>query len=172
MVVLFRAVLMLTVLVGLPAAWIYYGPLPPMAQGAVDRVVEVVRDTMGWQQPSTESSVQMTAPRYAVASAEAPSFPTPGSDLPLVAPKVAPATSQVSLGEELKPLLEELRSMGSTKYSLEHWGQKGEFFRFCCAMPLVAREKHLIQQFEAVAETPRASIEQVVSEVAHWKTTH
>ena len=62
--------------------------------------------------------------------------------------------------------------MGSTKYSLEHWGQKGEFFRFCCAMPLVAQEKQLTRQFEAVAETPRASIEQVVSEVAHWKTSH
>jgi hypothetical protein len=36
-------------------------------------------------------------------------------------------------------------------------------------MPL-AQDKQFTQQFEAVAETPQASIEQVVSEVTRWQT--
>ncbi len=73
------------------------------------------------------------------------------------------------LAEQVEPLLERLRALGSTEYSLEAWGREGEFFRFRCAMPL-AQDKQFTQQFEAVAETPRASIEQVVSEVTRWQT--
>ena len=32
MPVVMRATIMLLILVGLPAAWVYYGPLPPNAQ--------------------------------------------------------------------------------------------------------------------------------------------
>ena len=73
------------------------------------------------------------------------------------------------LAEQMEPLLERLRALGSTEYSLEPWGREGEFFRFRCAMPL-AQDKQFTQQFEAVAKTPRASIEQVVSEVTRWQT--
>jgi hypothetical protein len=170
MAVFFRAVVMLAVLVGLPAAWIYYGPLPPGAQRAVDRVVEVVRDTMGWQQPTTDASVPKAAPRYNVAAAESPKISTPTANLPPTPLQAMPTST--GLAEQVKPLLEELRALGSTEYSLEPWGPEGAFFRFCCAMPLVAQDKHFTQQFEAVAETPRASIEQVVGEVTRWKTSH
>lgn len=51
MTVFFRASVMLLTLVGLPAAWIYYGPLPTGAQKVVNRFVDVARDALGWQQP-------------------------------------------------------------------------------------------------------------------------
>ncbi len=172
MVVFLRAVVMLAVLVGLPAAWVYYGPLPPGAQPAVDRVVEVVRNATGWQQPTSETSIQKAAPRYDVAAREAPRFPSPVASLPATAPQAPPMSALTGLAEQVKPLLEQLRALGSTEYSLEPWGQEGEFFRFRCAMPLVAQDRQFTQQFEAVAETPRASIEQVVSEVTRWKTVH
>ena len=38
---------MLAVLVGLPAAWVYYGPLPPRAQRVVDRFVAAAKEAIG-----------------------------------------------------------------------------------------------------------------------------
>jgi hypothetical protein len=169
MVVFLRAVVMLLVLVGLPAAWIYYGPLPQGAQQAVDRVLEVVKETIGQQQPVAEPNAQKAAPRYDVtAQTLKNSSPTPS--LPPAPPQAAPGP--VGLAEQVRPVLEKLRSLGSTEYSLEPWGSSGDFFRFRCAMPLVAQDRQFSQQFEAVAATPRASIEQVVSEVARWKMSH
>ncbi len=83
--------------------------------------------------------------------------------------QTSPLPTATGLAEQMEPLLERLRALGSTEYSLEPWGREGEFFRFRCAMPL-AQDKQFTQQFEAVAETPRASIEQVVSEVTRWQT--
>ncbi len=178
MVVFFRAVVMLAVLVGLPAAWIYYGPLPSGAQRAVDRAVEVVRNATGWQPPTAESVATKAAPRPGVAAAPAPKFSshsarpqsaqTQSTSLPPTTPTPMAQTS-TGLAEQVEPLLERLRALGSTEYSLEAWGREGEFFRFRCAMPL-AQNKQFTQQFEVVAETPRASIEQVVSEVTRWQT--
>ncbi len=85
MVVFFRAIVMLAVLVGLPAAWIYYGPLPSGAQRAVDRAVEVVRNATGWQQPTAERVATKAAPRFSVVADPAPKFSShserPQSDL-------------------------------------------------------------------------------------------
>lgn len=178
MVVFFRAVVMLAVLVALPAAWIYYGPLPSGAQRAVDRAVEVVRNATGWQQPTAETVATKAAPRPGVAAAPAPKFSpqsarTQSSGLlpttPTPMAQTGPLPTTTGLAEQVEPLLERLRALGSTEYSLEAWGREGEFFRFRCAMPL-AQDKQFTQQFEAVAETPRASIEQVVSEVTRWQT--
>jgi hypothetical protein len=172
MVVLLRAVVMLVVLVGLPAAWIYYGPLPPGAQRAVDRVLEVVKETIGPEQPVAEPNAQKAAPRYDIAAAQTRKNSSPIPSLPAALPKTAPKLAPEGLSEQVRPLLEKLRALGSTEYSLEPWGSEGDFFRFRCAMPLVAQDRQSSQQFEAVAATPQASIEQVVSEVAHWKTSH
>ena len=49
----FSALCYVVTLVGLPAAWIYYGPLPQGAQRVVDRFVEVARDAIGWRHPAT-----------------------------------------------------------------------------------------------------------------------
>ena len=183
MVAFFRAVVMLAVLVGLPAAWIYYGPLPSGAQRAVDRAVEVVRNATGWQQPTAEMVATKAAPRPGVSAAPAPKFSshsarpqsarTQSTSLPPTTPtpmaQISTMPTTTGLAEQVEPLLERLRALGSTEYSLEAWGRGGEFFRFRCAMPL-AQDKQFTQQFEAVAETPRASIEQVVSEVTRWQT--
>ena len=50
MATLFRAAVMLSVLVGLPAAWIYYGPLPTGAQRVVDRFVAIAKEATGWKE--------------------------------------------------------------------------------------------------------------------------
>jgi hypothetical protein len=49
MATLFRAAVMLSVLVGLPGAWIYYGPLPTGAQRVVDRFVAIAKEAGGWK---------------------------------------------------------------------------------------------------------------------------
>ena len=64
----FRATVMLATLVGLPAAWVYYGPLPHGAQKVVDRFVDVARDTLGIKAPAAKSSggwdQDKVAPRF------------------------------------------------------------------------------------------------------------
>jgi hypothetical protein len=164
MLVFFRAVVMLAVLVGLPTAWIYYGPLPPGAQKVVDRVVEVVKNATGWQRSSEDLLDAKAAPRFSGAETS-PAFST----RPVTLRSAAPSGMPAGLAEQVEPLLERLRALGPTEYSLEPWGRQGEFFRFRCAMPLTP-DHGATRQFEAVAETPLASVEQVVGEVTHWQT--
>ena len=160
MAVMFRAIVMLVVLVGLPAAWVYYGPLPPAAQQVVDRAVEVVKDAVGWEQAlEDETEIGPVAPpqRFAVAPAsyEAPIQTVGPTD---------------DLNTQAKPLLEQLRSMGATEYQLQQWGGQGQFYRFRCSMSLAEGEQ-LTQQFEAITDNPLVSIEQVVGEVTAWRST-
>jgi len=145
MAVIMRAMVMLLVLVGLPAAWVYYGPLPPRAQRVADRVVELAQDALGWERPQS-AEVRITAPRYHA--------------------DVAAKTVAV---EQVEPLLGQLRGLGVLEYHLEKWGNAGQMYRFRCAMPL-AQSDEVTRQFEAVADNPKASIEQVVREVSHWQT--
>lgn len=173
---LFRATVMLAILVGLPAAWIYYGPLPPEAQKVVDRVVEVVKDATGWQQPYDDLQAEKSAPRYA----QAPPAYAPTAPQTVAAPVVQPAAitpgetaqpthlPEPSLDQQLAPLLGQLQQLGPSGYSLHAWGNEGQYYRFCCEMP-VAGESGFAQHFEAVAESPGASIQQVTAEIAQWK---
>ncbi len=149
MAVLIRAVLMLLVLVGLPAAWVYYGPLPSNAQRLVDRVVEVAKSAMGVAPQTQLAEGGISAPRYDYAAAAPPASPT---------------------SPQVEPLLERLRQLGVAEYTLEKWGSADQLYRFRCKMPLVAQNEEITRQFEAVADDPFASIEQVVGEVASWQT--
>lgn len=179
---LFRAGVMLAVLVGLPAAWIYYGPLPPSGQKFVDRVVEVVKDATGWQQPYEQPVEAKTAPRFG-----APETLTPGgmtgsvaatSPSPTVPIQVLPSETTraqspqapvaVSLDQQLQPLLQRLRALGPEGYALEAWGSDGRFYRFRCEMPL-GTQQGVAQQFEAIAESPAVCIQQVTAEVERWQ---
>ena len=83
---LMRALLMIVVLVGLPAAWVYYGPLPPQAQRVVDRFVDVAKSAVGWGQEVETPGGGISAPRFSEAT-EAPSAPQ--WELPASAPNWA-----------------------------------------------------------------------------------
>jgi len=160
----------LVVLVGLPTAWIYYGPLPPSAQKVIDRIVEVVKDATGWQQPHADTYDAKTAPRFAIGSPETPNLPpAPPATNPVALPAAAPAPLGSGLQQQLAPLLTQLQAFGPTDYSLEEWGQGGEFFRFRCAMP-IGGQNGFSRQFEAVAATPSACIQQVVAEIQQWRS--
>jgi len=175
MAVSMRAMVMLLVLVGLPAAWVYYGPLPPQAQSVADRAIELAQDALGWERsPSTEATI--SAPRYNTDVAAEPLFePTnsmaaarenPNSS---VASRLAEQVEPLLGRQQVEPLLGRLRELGVSQYSLEKWGNAGQMYRFCCAMPL-AQSDEATRQFEAVSKNPQASIEQVVAEVALWQT--
>jgi len=64
----FRAIVMLVVLVGLPAAWVYYGPLPPSAMGVIHRTVATAKQSLGWKDQSSPTrwtvETPKTAPRF------------------------------------------------------------------------------------------------------------
>jgi hypothetical protein len=174
MATFFRALVMLSVLVGLPAAWIYYGPLPPEGQRVVDRVVSAAKEAVGWNksetQPSEAGSNADEAPAWSIgAPIEAPPV-APPLVTPVVATEPAPAQPP-SFQEQVEPLLAQLRQFGVIEYALERWGDGGKLYRFRCEMPLGASDQ-FTQQFEAVAADPQVSVEQVVAEVSQWQLTH
>jgi hypothetical protein len=185
MATLFRGAVMLSVLVGLPGAWIYYGPLPTGAQRVVDRFVAIAKEATGWKEaevkPAPTWDFTKSAPivgeglgenpggmnppaRYA--EAPAASFEI-GSALPLPLPEPVPAKAPSTLAERVEPLLTQLRQYGVAEYALERWGGDGKLYRFHCEMPIGGGS--LTQQFEAVAANPEASVEQVVAEVSQWR---
>ena len=181
MVVFFRALVMLLTLVGLPAAWIYYGPLPQGAQRVVDRFVEVARDAVGWRQPVTTDSVNYmkTPPRYdeelptEIEVSEVSRATFQGTSAPVrlaLASETLPSIStSVEVGQDLnsqiEPHLALLQKLGVANYSLERWG---EGYRFKCAIPL-GDNVDFTRQFEAINADPLAAVRQVVGEVTSWQ---
>jgi len=164
MAVKMRAIVMLLVLVGLPAAWVYYGPLPPRVQRVADRVIELAQDALGWEQ-SQSVEATITAPRYH-ADISAEPFLEPAAGVAIENPNSSVASR---LTVQVEPLLAKLRELGVSQYRLEKWGNTGQMYRFCCAMPL-AQSDEVTRQFEAVSDSPETSIEQVVGEVSVWQT--
>ena len=158
-----RAIVMLAVLVGLPAVWIYYGPLPESAQQVVDRLVALAREASGMQQSEVAVTPAKVPAIKAVQSFSSPERRTEPSAAPITA-----TGPPASLETQLEPLLRRLRSLGTTEYTLEPWGFGGQFFRFRCEVP-VADDQKMTRQFEAVSESPQASVQQVLGEVKQWQ---
>lgn len=187
MATLFRAAVMLSVLVGLPGAWIYYGPLPTGAQRVVDRFVTIAKDAAGWKdaeaKPAAEWDFRNSTPlgegslagktlgetagiNPAAHLGSAPSLKI-GDALPYAEMEPAAPREPSTLEERVEPWLTQLRQFGVAEYALERWGGDGKLYRFHCEMPVIGSS--LTQQFEAVAADPEASVEQVVTEVSRWR---
>ena len=174
MAVVSRALIMLATLVGLPAAWVYYGPLPDGAQRVVDRFVEVTRDALGWKRPATVSSLQFdkAPPRYdrpqevsPVSHATFDGNPSPvqlaagGVSLPTPPPPLSAANDEIQMH------LGFLKNLGVAQYALEKWGTG---YRFKCAVPL-GDNPDFTRQFEAIDADPLATVRQVVGDVTSWQ---
>lgn len=194
MVTFFRATVMLTVLVGIPAAWVYYGPLPPEAMGMFQRTVATAKQSIGWSEPAPQTrwtnEAPKTAPRFdaAVANATQTLQQPSTAALPVTPPSPVIHDSQFSLasatvpaaqppaqvpvdGElarQLEPHLSLLRKLDATEYTLENWGEGGRFYRFCCAVA-VGSSEDLTRQFEAIDADPLRAVQQVVGEVTSWQ---
>lgn len=158
-----RAAIMLAVLVGLPAAWVYYGPLPPQAQRVVDRFVTAAKEAVDWDRLTAKAP----APRRVAPIAMA--RPVDVISPPPIETTTSPAQAPQSLTERVEPLVAQLRDWGVNEYRLEPWGS-AQMYRFSCEMPL-ADGAEATQQFEAVAADPMASVAQVVSDVQSWRGT-
>lgn len=167
-----RAAIMLAVLVGLPAAWIHYGPLPPRAQRVVDRFVTSAKQALDWDRqvdgdgvPATETSVSTL--EIGVGDA-APAFagerPAPQASLPSIGP---PASPEIELARRVEPLLAKLKELGVASYALEPWGGQRRLYRFHCEMPLAGNDQ-VTEQFEAISADAQQAVTQVVADVAQW----
>ena len=173
----FRALVMLSVLVGLPAAWIYYGPLPPAAQQVVNRLVTVAKEAAGWE-PREDKAPTVEEWTLAKSHAAASTAATTGAGEaaggvaqteapPLMSSELVEQKS-LTFAEQMEPLLARLRQFGAAGYALERWGVGGNLYRFHCEMPL-GSSAEVTQQFEAIAADPQSSVEQVVAEIADWQ---
>lgn len=170
MVTALRAAIMITVLVGLPAAWVYYGPLPDRAQRVVDRFVAAAKEATGWKEPAPLPAKRPVAPTPVSFEQEAAAFdalPSSSPDSP--SQETAPQPAAVpTLAEQYKPQLVKLHEFGVVEYALTPWGGDSRLYRFRCEMPL-AESGQATEQFEAVAADPQAAIEQVVADVTAWQ---
>lgn len=179
MPVFVRALVMLITLVGLPAAWVYYGPLPDGAQRVVNRFVEVAQDALGWKHAATVDSLEATA-TPARFDAILPTSPTrtvvsqANYEGTRPAVQLAGATANASLPAtpvtgnqqgEMEMHLSLLKKLGVAQYALEKWGAG---YRFKCAVPL-GDNPDFTQQFEAIDADPLATVRQVVGEVTSWQ---
>ena len=192
----FRATVMLAVLVGLPAAWVYYGPLPPAAMGVIERTIASAKQSCGWSSPtpaaSWNSEVPKTAPRFDASIARAtralrqqtsnsgpepptravtrdPQFSLASATVPVDAPAPsAPVAVEGDLARQLEPHLSLLRSLDAAEYTLENWGGGGQLYRFRCAITLSENDDHT-RQFEAIDADPLRAVHQVVGEVTSWQ---
>lgn len=193
----FRATVMLVVLVGLPAAWVYYGPLPPEAMGVIQRTIASAKHAIGWDEQFQSSNwadeAQKTAPRFD-ASLAAASQTLQQQEIPFDVQPKTPAVADsrftlasatvptpraepiatntanvgVSLAKELEPHLSLLRAMNAADYTLENWGGEGRLYRFRCSISLGNSDDHT-RQFEAIDEDPLTAVRQVVGEVTAWQ---
>ncbi len=194
MATVFRAVVMLVVLVGLPSAWVYYGPLPPAAIEVIERTVASAKQSFGWNESAaaTEWLVETpkTAPRFEAsvtqatqslqqqAAAEQAALPlqpmTRDAQFSLasvsvpVPERTAPVAVDDDLARQLEPHLSLLRSLDAAEYTLENWGGSGELYRFRCAVALGDSDDHT-RQFEAIHADPLRAVHQVVGEVTSWQ---
>ncbi len=190
----FRAIVMLIVLVGLPAAWVYYGPLPPAAMEVIERTVATAKQSFGWDEQAVtvprRFDTPKTAPRFDASLAQAShalrqqtivertaqplppvtrdsQFSLVSATVPALAP-VAPGPVDGELARQLEPHLSLLRSHGAAEYTLENWGGKKQLYRFRCAVALGENEDHT-RQFEAVHADPLRAVHDVVGEVTSWQ---
>ncbi|MEQ8208806.1 MAG: hypothetical protein RH917_03160 [Lacipirellulaceae bacterium] len=174
-----RAAIMLTVLVGLPAGWIFYDQLPEEARHALGGIVQAGKERLGWttvdevaakpQAMGEPNALPTQVPPALWEDTERAAIPEPFESVAKAAPSQPvpsqPATKNAQ--DHLEPLLRQLRELGASQYDLQTWGEAEQFYRFQCEMPL-SQSSALTQQFEAVASDPHESIAQVVAEVAVW----
>jgi len=193
MATLFRALVMLLVLIGLPAAWVYYGPLPPEAMGMIQRTVASAQQAFGLSdRPTPDSWVSpaKTAPKFDPSLAhqvtptprqQTPIGPTPPRSLrqdpqfslasaTLAPPPATPAPVDAELAQQLEPHLALLRSLDAAEYSLENWGGDGHLYRFRCEI-VWGENEDFTRQFEAINADPLRAVHQVVGEVTSWQNT-
>lgn len=163
-----RAVIMLLVLVGGPAAWMYYGPLPDSAQRVVNRFVASAKQAVEWDKHfGGGQKVNRSKQELPNAAAHEANVPGPRLDHEQT-PQLGTGGNAETLAGRLEPLLARLRALGVAEYALEPWGSDGRMFRFRCDMPLAPGGKAM-EQFEAVAADPQSPIEKVVADVTCWQ---
>ncbi|MCA9259628.1 MAG: hypothetical protein KDA61_10535 [Planctomycetales bacterium] len=147
-----KAAVMLATLVGIPATWIYLGPLPESGQRFVDRLVHQMRASFSGQETVAES-----------APAWIPAVPKV-ADLPGASSSLSEGESPLDDAQQnVETYLAALRRMGALEYRLTRWGSSGRFYRFVCWVPLDSSEEH-VQQFESIAEDPSSCVEEVLAQ--------
>lgn len=165
----FKAVVMLAAVGGGVAAWDKYGPLPPETRRYVDQALGAAKEFLANHLPQS-SQRDVAGPRIDAGEPfAAQSDSTAPPQFGVEPAQVAAAPPAPSSGPvDLQPLLDQLVKLGIGEYELARWGSRGDLYRFRCAAPL-AGSMDQARQFEAIAPTPLASVEQVLGEVSAWR---
>ncbi|MCH2113410.1 MAG: hypothetical protein MK171_00640 [Pirellulales bacterium] len=174
MAVVLRAMVLLAVLVGLPSAWVYYGPLPAGAQALANRVAEIAKSALLGDTVAVQPDPRLgeaAADQRAVADDWQLAQPVryqPDRTLSKSGIGEKRQSPKTGLREQLEPHLSVLRKLGASEYTLEDWGRDGQLVRFRCAVSMGEGED-FIRQFEVVAADSLVAVRQVVGEVSSWQ---
>ena len=195
----FRATVMLVVLVGLPAAWVYYGPLPPEAMGVIQRTIASAKNSIGWDEQFQTSrwadETQKTAPRFDTSLAAASST-LQQQELPFAVQPKTPTTPAVSdakftlasatvptqkadlapshanVGVSLGQQLEPHLSLLRSMNAADYTLENwgGEGQLYRFRCSVsLGNSDDHTRQFEAIDEDPLRAVRQVVGEVTAWQ---
>lgn len=192
---LFRAAVMVVVVVVGVKAWKLYGPPNEQVKSTFTQVVETVQSTIqNWRQPNANTPPDPRAGAPPIAQAP-PAAPPPATliaqaDAPQLLPQSAspappilatPGASHESTntgkewssdaaadGDRTQQLVSRLQQLGAADTKLAPWGGDGNMYRFTCRAPL-ANAPSMTQHFESIAADPAAAVQEVLSKVESWQ---
>ena len=189
---IFRAVVMVAVVVVAVKGWKLYGPTNEQVKTVATQAIEMVKSRLESQQPATPDP-RTAAPPLAVANpipptadnlsppaklspAEAPGLfpntgaaPAPPTNLPPITPLTEATGQSTGAGDErMTGLMSRLQQLGAADTRLVPWGDGGQLYRFSCKAPLAAVPT-MTQHFESVANEPTVAVEQVLAKVEAWR---
>ena len=189
---IFRAVVMVAVVVVAVKGWKLYGPTNEQVKNVATQAIEMVKSRLESQQPATPDprtaapplaganpippTADNLSPPATLSPAEAPgrfpntgAAPAPPTNLPPLKPLTEPTGQSPGAGHErMTGLMSRLQQLGAADTRLVPWGDGGQLYRFSCKAPLAAVPT-MTQHFESVANEPTVAVEQVLAKVEAWR---
>lgn len=174
--VAYRAFVMIGTLVVGALAYRAYGPQLEKLEPLVSRAQEIAVEAWWPDELATESEGDidpLAAPEAFAASATPltraivdsevhPASTWPPSDAaPASPPQLVPASEGTT---EVSEIVRALNELGVTEYSLNPWGDGGNYYRFRCSAPWGDGGRYA-RQFEAVASKPVDAARQVLQQI-------
>lgn len=174
--VVYRATVMIGTLIVGALAYRAYGPQLEKLEPVVTRLREMAAEAWSPDTTSEPLAELQTPPAEFRAEAEplyvpmrdaqvqpASTFPSEPSPLAEV-----PSADPVDEDPPVSSVVRELNHLGVTEYSLNPWGDGGQFYRFRCQAPWGDGGRYS-RQFEAIAADPSEAARQVLAQVQQWQ---
>lgn len=189
----FRALVMLSCLITIPAVAVSGKSLPEMFQALIPQRWHRHTASSPEPTPEPEGVTWKVAPDSAPASLGADGLAPPAGAVlanhgaqvarsglreavsmvpvrrsPQALPAQSPAQRPIEPLDRFSQTQERLHQLGATYYLLESWGQGEQLFRFCCRVAVTGSPDYT-RYFEAINAEPMVAMNEVLTEVEAWR---